>query len=322
MMITMQICPNCKQENKSDAQKCVYCGTSLVDGAFETMRVDDLASELKRPEAVTTSDLQPGVLALYVMGEKEPIVVENQPTVTLGRIVFGEPTPTVDLTEYHGRLLGVSRHHAAIHQFEDGFKLEDLDSSNGTWLNDNHLTPNELTPLHDGDLIRLGQLVLLTHFQETTPAIVSDSNSNHEVRRKTPTRPLDVGTDIRSMSVTLMGRPSRVDIRPDGVMATLLYKPEPETLPEGAPILFYTPRIYSIYIPTKLWKKIEPAFNDPHDQLIIEGSCAYDSEAGQISILATAVSSKHMEAHRAQIIARKNRRQDQLLNLIQNLRRW
>jgi hypothetical protein len=319
MMITVQICPNCKQENRSDAQKCAYCGTALTDRAVETMRVDELVSALKRPEAVPTPDIKPGMLALYVMGEKEPILVDDEPTVTLGRVVFGEPAPTVDLTDFHGRLLGVSRHHAAIHHFKDGYTLEDLGSSNGTFLNDNPVLPEQVTPLHNGDLIRLGQLVLLAHFQD-----VSQHSANEiadEDRPRTPTRPLELGTDIQAMSVTLVGRPSRVDIRPDGVMTTMLYAPEADSLPEGTPTLFRMPRVYSVYIPIKLWKKIEAAFNDPHDELLIEGTCAYDSESGRIAILATAVSSKHLEAKRAQIVARKNRRQDRLQFLFQRLRR-
>jgi pSer/pThr/pTyr-binding forkhead associated (FHA) protein len=253
------------------------------------------------------------------MGEKEPILVEDEPTVTLGRVVFGEPTPTVDLTDFHGRLLGVSRHHAAIHHFKDGYTLEDLNSSNGTYLNDNQVLPDQVTPLHNGDLIRLGQLVLLVHFEDISQRKAAEIAD--EDRPRTPTRPLEMGTDIRALSVTLVGRPNRVDIRPDGVMTTMLYAPDADSLPEGTPILFTTSRIYSVYIPIKLWKKIEAAFNDPHDELLIDGTCAYDSENGRIAILATAVSSKHLEAKRAHIIARKNRRGDQLHHLIQRLRR-
>jgi pSer/pThr/pTyr-binding forkhead associated (FHA) protein len=253
------------------------------------------------------------------MGEKGPILVEGQKTITLGRIVFGEPSPTVDLTDYHGRLLGVSRHHAAIHFLDNGFSIEDLESSNGTWLNDNHLSPHQLTPLHDGDLIRLGQLVLLAHFQETGAATLREGEA--EEKRKTPTRPLDAPADIRSLSLTLVGRPGRVEVRPDGVMTSLSYMPDRDALPEGAPTLFYTSRFYTVYIPTKLWKKVEAALNDPHDQLIVEGTCAYDTEIGRIAILATHVSTKHLEAVRARHLSRQNRRQDNLLKLSQKLRR-
>jgi len=318
-MMTVQICPNCKRENTGDAQKCIQCGTTLADRASETARVVDFVVGVKQPEAITPPDLRPGVLALYVMGEKGPILVEGQKTVTLGRIVFGEPSPTVDLTDYHGRLLGVSRHHAAIHFLDNSFTIEDLSSSNGTWVNDKRLSPHQLTPLHNGDLIRLGQLVLLVHFQEAVPAGIQESNG--EEKRKTPTRPLDVGTDIHALTVTVVGRPGRVEIRPDGVMTTMLYRPEPDSLPESAPTLFQTSRFYTIYIPTKLWKKVETSLNDPHDQLIVEGTCAYDTEAGRIAILATHVSSKHLEAVRARHLSRQHRRQEHLLKLNQKLRR-
>jgi DNA-binding winged helix-turn-helix (wHTH) protein len=49
---------------------------------------------------------------------------------------------------------GVSRHHARI-TVEDGrFVLEDLDSKNGTWINENRV--REPIDLRDGDCIRLG----------------------------------------------------------------------------------------------------------------------------------------------------------------------
>jgi pSer/pThr/pTyr-binding forkhead associated (FHA) protein len=310
-MIAVQICPNCKRENRSDAPSCVYCGSLLVDRANETARVADFAALARHPEITPLVELRPGVLALYVMGEKEPILLEGQQTVTLGRVVFGEPAPTVDLTDFHGRLLGVSRHHASIHKVENGLTLEDLGSSNGTWLNDKRVETNQLTPLHSGDLIRLGQLVLMAHFQEAASAL---NGSSPEEKRKTPTRPLDIGTDIRALSLTFTGRPGRVDIRPDMVITTMSYTPDEDSLPEGSPLLFQVPRFYTVYIPIKQWKKVEVALNDPHDQLIVEGTCAYDSDNGRIAILATHTSSKHLEAKRDSRIARLYKRQQKSFN--------
>ena len=310
-MIAVQICPNCKRENPADASICTFCGARLMDKAVETARVADFAALVKHPEVTPLVELRPGVLALYVMGEKEPILLEGEKTATLGRNVFGEPPPTVDLTDYHGRLLGVSRHHAVIHQVENGFAVEDLGSSNGTWLNDKRVTANHLTPLHSGDLIRLGQLVLMAHFQEASTAGLS-RNGSLEEKRRTPTRPLDIGTDIRALSLTLVGRPGRLNIRPDIVITTMSYTPEANSLPEDAPLLFHTPRFYTVYIPIKQWKKVESALNDPHDQLIVEGTCAYDYDNARIAILATHVSSKHLEAKRDSQIARLYKRQQKL----------
>jgi len=319
MMNTALICPNCKFENSADAHKCARCGAALPDRSIETIPVADLAGAVRRPELTPAMDLRPGMLALYIMGEKEPILLEGQKTATLGRIVFGEPAPTVDLTDYHGRLLGVSRHHAAIHFMDTGFTIEDLGSSNGTWLNDSRLPANHLMPLHSGDLIRLGQLVLFAHFQEAVaPGLVNDLNG--DTRPMTPVRPVEIETDIRAMSLTLTGRPGRVDIRPDVVIASLSYAPEPTSLPEGAPPLFKTPRLFTVYIPVKLWKKVETALDDPHDQLIISGACAYDTEAGRIAILATHASTKHIETKRATLISRRQKRHKQLFMLKPGLR--
>jgi hypothetical protein len=116
-------------------------------------------------------------------------------------------------------------------------------------------------------------------------------------------------TDIRALSLTLVGRPGRLDMRPDMVITTMSYRPDAESLPEGTPLLFQTPRFYTVYIPIKLWKKVEVALNNPHDQLIVEGTCAYDYDNARIAILATHVSSKHLEAKRDSRIARLYRRQ-------------
>jgi len=53
----------------------------------------------------------------------------------------------------------VSRRHAEVRRLEDAFRLVDLGSANGTFLNDEVV---DQSSLHAGDQIRLGQTVLLT----------------------------------------------------------------------------------------------------------------------------------------------------------------
>jgi hypothetical protein len=57
----------------------------------------------------------------------------------------------------------VSRRHAQIVQRESGYAIVDLGSTNGTFVNDVRVT--ELTPLHHGDLIRLGDAIDVRFFQ-------------------------------------------------------------------------------------------------------------------------------------------------------------
>ncbi len=50
----------------------------------------------------------------------------------------------------------VSGRHIEIRKRLGEYEIVDLDSTNGTLLNGNWLTPNQATPLHDGDIIRMG----------------------------------------------------------------------------------------------------------------------------------------------------------------------
>ena len=71
--------------------------------------------------------------------------------------------PDVDLAEQEGERSGVSRRHARILRRADGVYLEDLNSTNFTFLNRIRLQPGQAYPLQDGDEIRLGVLNLEYH---------------------------------------------------------------------------------------------------------------------------------------------------------------
>jgi pSer/pThr/pTyr-binding forkhead associated (FHA) protein len=78
----------------------------------------------------------------------------------IGRQTEGTLEETVDLTAYSAFSSGVSRRHAMIRRKKKGFEIIDLDSTNGTWLNEKKLTPTKAYPLSNGATIRLGQLRL------------------------------------------------------------------------------------------------------------------------------------------------------------------
>jgi len=54
----------------------------------------------------------------------------------------------------------VSRRHARLTPRADAYWLEDLNSVNLTYLNDQRLAPDRPVRLKDGDLLRLGQLLI------------------------------------------------------------------------------------------------------------------------------------------------------------------
>ena len=74
----------------------------------------------------------------------------------------------VDLTGQDGQPHGVSRRHARVHYLNGNYLLEDLESLNGTYLNERKLRPYLPEVLHAGDQIRLGDLNLVVSLEAKT----------------------------------------------------------------------------------------------------------------------------------------------------------
>ncbi len=68
--------------------------------------------------------------------------------------------PDIDLTDHGGDEGGVSRRHARIFLQGGQLYLEDLNSTNFTYVNQQKLTPGQPHPLSNGDEIRFGRVKL------------------------------------------------------------------------------------------------------------------------------------------------------------------
>jgi DNA-binding winged helix-turn-helix (wHTH) protein len=89
------------------------------------------------------------------------IVADGQFRLAAGTNILGRDA---DATVWVDRR-GVSRRHARIIITDDAAMLEDLGSTNGTWL---HGEPvKTATPLHDGDEIRLGPVTVTFRVRRT-----------------------------------------------------------------------------------------------------------------------------------------------------------
>lgn len=69
--------------------------------------------------------------------------------------------PDIDLTDHGGDEGGVSRQHARILIQGENFFIEDLNSTNFTFLNQQKLPPRQPQALNNGDEVRLGRVKLL-----------------------------------------------------------------------------------------------------------------------------------------------------------------
>lgn len=66
--------------------------------------------------------------------------------------------PDIDLTPHKGEEYGVSRMHAKIYAQGSQFLIEDLNSTNSTYLNRQKLPAKTPTPIKDGDEVRFGKV--------------------------------------------------------------------------------------------------------------------------------------------------------------------
>lgn len=119
-----------------------------------TLQIDSVQSYLKGPRFVVAA-----TGSLLIIPQKDDVLIGRADP-------RGKVVPDIDLATYGGGTAGVSRQHARLLRKGDDWMIEDLHSTNGTFVNDKHIPPSEPTPLNDGDSVRCGQLMLTFHTDE------------------------------------------------------------------------------------------------------------------------------------------------------------
>ncbi len=110
-------------------------------------------------------DMQRDAVVFFVAGYDEPIAVVVQSRITIGRRSGSTSRrPHVDLERYGAFEAGVSRIHAALYREADGFFVEDLESSNGTFIQGEQLEPGRRYPVMNATELVLGTLPVRVFF--------------------------------------------------------------------------------------------------------------------------------------------------------------
>ena len=121
----MILCTHCSHQNKKDSQFCTSCGNRLVDEPC-------IAAHLK----------------LLGKSEQREFLVSDEESY-IGRDASNDIV--LDDAEMSAR-------HARIGFRDGGFWVEDLDSTNGTYVNGTRI--DAPTFLHDEDLLKMGRTLL------------------------------------------------------------------------------------------------------------------------------------------------------------------
>jgi len=101
--------------------------------------------------------------------------------------------------------------------------------------------------------------------------------------------------EATSVKVTVIGRPNQV-VERQGVVVVALRSTKAPTLPKGLPPLPATPTTYMIFIQQKQWTKVREAIGQPDDALIVEGYPVHEPRFAGITVYATNVTTKLLQA--------------------------
>lgn len=102
----------------------------------------------------------PARVRLKVTASGEEIMLPAEKTDLIVGRSHKEISPDIDLAPFGGSKAGVSRRHSRLVQKAGEWFIEDLNSTNGTFINGLRLRPQQTVVLKNGDIVRCGQVEL------------------------------------------------------------------------------------------------------------------------------------------------------------------
>jgi len=169
----MNACPTCSHSNPEGALFCEACGTYLHTGGTLTTNALESGPVSRPGPSGYPRDAQGGMpagAALVLLCPEDGRRFRFEPraqTALLGRNDRKARLKVdMDLTGHDGQARGISRRHARLHYLNGNYLLEDLESLNGTYLNERKLRPYLPEVLHNGDQVRLGDVSLVVSLEE------------------------------------------------------------------------------------------------------------------------------------------------------------
>ncbi len=101
--------------------------------------------------------------------------------------------------------------------------------------------------------------------------------------------------EASTVKLTVIGRPAQV-VERQGVVVVALRSTKTPTLPNGVPPLPTTPTNYMMFVQQKQWNKVQAAMQSADDALIVEGYPVHEPRFAGITVYATQVTTKALQA--------------------------
>jgi pSer/pThr/pTyr-binding forkhead associated (FHA) protein len=138
-------CTECQMENIQGALFCEECGAKLEANPELVESAEETAAAQLVLTSTDGSRLEIPAKDEVVIGREDPI---------------SDVFPDLDLTNLGGMDKGVSRKHAVIHRAGADYTVEDMGSTNGTFVNKKKIQPHAPQAIKPGDELRFGKLSL------------------------------------------------------------------------------------------------------------------------------------------------------------------
>ncbi len=171
----LTLCPSCGADNLPESRFCSNCGIDMQEAAEAKALMPAAEAEMApepEGEPAPAMEAEPATEAEPPgpTGQPRLIVRDTGAEIVLptaeGDYIVGREDPVsgifpeIDLNAHEGEHHGVSRRHAQLTIQAGMVFVEDLDSTNFTFVNRKKLAPRAPTALSNGDEVRLGRLIM------------------------------------------------------------------------------------------------------------------------------------------------------------------
>ncbi len=164
----MLTCTVCGRANIGGSKFCELCGASLAgsDDGFERVLSNPAQIRFPHPPSTVAAPhpairTQIEMVGKLTLNDEKEYLLDGKADFLIGRSdKMSTLAPDIDLTEFDKEMV-TSRKHAKLTKKGDIYTIEDLNSTNFTYLNGRMLSPRTSTKLDDGDVIRIGKIYLV-----------------------------------------------------------------------------------------------------------------------------------------------------------------
>jgi pSer/pThr/pTyr-binding forkhead associated (FHA) protein len=159
----MPVCPHCGHDNaEAGARFCANCGRSLAEpasvDATSSLTLRDV--ETPEPAELTADEAEDAALAARLEPGTAMLVVHQGPASGARFLLDDELTTVGRHPDSHIFFddVTVSRRHAEFHRDGDSFRIHDVGSLNGTYVNRKRIDD---VVLYSGDKVQIGKYRLV-----------------------------------------------------------------------------------------------------------------------------------------------------------------